>query len=149
MIVKKIINWLVFGGAIQMAIINQVNAKSISVTVNNIDIGRPGVVLVMLFGREGFPKDHGQALVIKSQTAEKNELVFNFDVALSEFAIKVLHDENEDGKTTKDWTGIIPAEGLGFSNGAKLGIFGPPSFKRSALQIEEVNSDLSISVIYP
>ena len=73
---------------------------------------------------------------------------FRFTVEKDNFAIKILHDENMDGEVSKNWTGIIPSEGLGFSNGAKL-VFGPPSYRDVVLNTDEVGKEIAIPIIYP
>jgi len=47
------------------------------------------------------------------------------------------HDEDDNGKVTKNWTSIFPAEGSGVSAEAKMD-FGLPSFATT-----------SISMLYP
>jgi len=115
--------------------------------ISNIDDSRPGDIVVFLFSQEGFPKDHAKAITLQRQPANKKTLQFHFGVSLEIFAIKVLHDENGDGNVTKNWTGIFPREGLGFSNGATLGL-GPPSFKRSMLRRSELTNIIDIPLRY-
>lgn len=123
-------------------------AKDVVVSVSGIDTGRTGKVLVMLFGEEGYPVKHDRALSIQSIEPEQETMDVRFDVKLEAFAIKVLHDEDEDGKTTKNWTGFIPAEGMGFSNGARIGL-GPPSFNDARLMLNEVAGSVSVPIVYP
>ncbi|TQV89857.1 DUF2141 domain-containing protein [Aliikangiella coralliicola] len=123
-------------------------AKDLTIRVSDIDVTRPGNIMVMLYSKDGYPKNHAKAVSTQNKPAENKTLEFIFNVDISEFAIKVLHDENMDGKVSKNWTGFIPAEGLGFSNGAKLN-FGPPSFKKSKLELSEAEDVINISVIYP
>ena len=124
------------------------NAKEILVQVENVDTKKAGNILVMLFGKEGFPKNHSKAIATKVIPATKQSMQVKFDSVPEEFAIKVLHDEDESGTVTKNWTGIIPSEGLGFSNGAKLN-FGPPGFKKAKLNLSTINLPLKLKVIYP
>lgn len=75
---------------------------------------------------------------------------FKFSIEEDEnIAIKIHHDENRDGKVTKNWTRIWPKEGLGFSNGQKLTLTGPPNFKKSKLSKEQLKAELIIAVRYP
>ena len=124
-------------------------AKEITVTVEEIDTERPGHIMVMLYSEDGFPKDHAKALSTQTQsvTTGSNTMRFRFTVEKDNFAIKILHDENMDGEVSKNWTGIIPSEGLGFSNGAKLG-FGPPSYRDAVLNTDEVGKEIAIPIIY-
>ncbi len=123
-------------------------AKDIVIHVENIDTRLPGNIMVMLFDKEGFPKNHAKAIAINVIPVTYEKAITHFASVPSEFAIKILHDEDESGEVSKNWTGIIPAEGLGFSNGAKLS-FGPPSYKRAKLKLEDINNPIKISIIYP
>ncbi|WP_057833069.1 DUF2141 domain-containing protein [Colwellia sp. TT2012] len=126
----------------------QVNAKDIVVYIDNIATEKPGNIMVMLYGYDGFPKDHAKAISVEVRLAVIDKMTITFSSVPAEFAIKVLHDEDETGQVTKNWTGIIPAEGLGFSNGAKLS-FGPPNFDRAKVKLADINSPISIKIIYP
>lgn len=120
----------------------------IIVTVSKIDQSKPGNILIMLYGQDGFPKDHAKATQIKVMKAVTESVTVGFSSVPAEFAIKILHDEDLSGQVSKNWTGIIPAEGLGFSNGAKLS-FGPPSFEVAKLTLKNTIKPLNIDVIYP
>ncbi len=59
-------------------------------------------------------------------SAPANQPLIRFaDLPSGEYAIALIHDENDDGKLDTRWG--IPREGLGFSRNPRL-IFGPPSF---------------------
>ena len=128
--------------------VQQVNAREILVQIENINTAKPGNILVMLFAREGFPKDHAKALAIQTLPAVVDNMRVEFSAVPAEFAIKVLHDEDETGKVTKNWTRIIPAEGLGFSQGARLR-FRPPSFASAKVKLSDTDSPITIRIIYP
>lgn len=123
-------------------------AQDMKIRITNIDSNRGGMLVVMLFSHNGFPKDHSKAIAVQSRAADSHTLEFDFPVTLNEFAIKVHHDEDSNGKVNKNWTGLLPAEGLGFSNGATV-TFGPPSFKKAKLRLSDVTSPLIIPVSYP
>ena len=126
----------------------QVYAVDVVIHVENIDISRPGNIMVMLYGKEGFPKDHAKAINVSVLPAIREKIMVKFSSVPTEFAIKVLHDEDETGEVTKNWTGFIPAEGLGFSNEAKMS-FGPPNFSQAKITLEETNGPMTINMIYP
>ncbi|KZN30987.1 hypothetical protein N480_03245 [Pseudoalteromonas luteoviolacea S2607] len=124
-------------------------AKTIEVNINDVDVSRPGQIMVMLFEQEGFPIHHEKAIqtlyLAPNSTTHKVRLsVPNYD-----FAIKVLHDEDNSGKTSKNWTGIIPSEGLGFSNGVTISWRGAPKFKDAKLNLATLESSIDISIRYP
>jgi uncharacterized protein (DUF2141 family) len=123
-------------------------AKDIQVQIHNVDTTKRGEILVMLFEKNGFPKNHLAALRINTLSPDSSILSTTFTLVPEEYAIKVLHDEDKSGTVTKNWTGIFPAEGLGFSNGAKLR-FGPPSFDDAKLTLTGETQPLVIELIYP
>lgn len=128
---------------------NKVIADELKVTVTNIDVSRGGNIMVMIFAEEGFPKVHEKAVLMQSLEAQQETMDFVFNTNLEELAVKVLHDENRDGKVTKNWTGIFPKEGLGFSNDQKIGLTGPPKYRYSKLSKQQFINGLTIPVIYP
>lgn len=124
-------------------------ASEIEVHVKNIEIERGGNLVIMLFGEEGFPKKHAHALYSQKAVHLNNEMKFRFTVTEPEIAVKVHHDEDDNGKVTKNWTGIYPREGLGFSNGQKVSLTGAPKYKYSKLTVEPSGLSIEISMIYP
>lgn len=140
-----------FIGCILMTINTMAQAIEINIEVTGINVNRGGNVIVMIFGKNGFPKVHKQALAAQTKRANTDRLEFTltFNTLESEFAVKVLHDENGDKKVTKNWTRIFPKEGLGFSNGQRISLTGPPTFNRSKLSRGQFNAVLEIPVRYP
>ena len=77
-------------------------------------------------------------------------MTFTFSDSLnSELAFKVLHDEDSNNKVTKNWMGIWPREGLGFSNDTVMGVAGPPGFDAAKVSKEEIRKGIKMRVIYP
>ena len=118
-----------------------------TVNVNGIDPDRGGVITMFVFGKEGFPKDHSKAIYVESVIPLSEQVSFQVNIDLDEYAIKILHDEDESGEVTKNWTGVIPSEGLGFSNDARRRVTGPPTFKRAKMSGNV--ADHRISIKYP
>lgn len=111
--------------------------KTISVKIENIKTERGGQLIVFVFTSLGFPKQHDHALMKFIELVEHSKVQMEIQVPANQnFSLKVLHDENMDGKVTKNWTGIIPKDGLGFSNGARIR-FGPPSFDDAKIRYAE------------
>ena len=94
----------IIGVMLMSANLNATETKRIKLAVLNIDTNRTGVITVMLFGEQGFPKDHNQAVITQSIQASQSKIDFELPIDLPVFAMKVHHDENEDGLVTKDWT---------------------------------------------
>lgn len=123
------------------------NWNALTLNITGIDLKRPGELVVMVFQEEGFPKDHQKAIKKYHITPEEFQHQINIQVPEGKFALKIHHDEDKSGTMTKNWTGIIPAEGVGFSSGAKVR-FGPPSFKAAQMELPE-SGEVSVSIIYP
>jgi len=125
-------------------------AETIDVEVQNIMVSRGGNVMVLLFTETGFPIEHHQAVAVQDKSAETERMKFSFTIPSFEYiAFKVLHDEDTNNKVTKNWTGIWPKEGLGFSNNQKMGLLGPPDFDKAKLAVANLSGSISLIVTYP
>ena len=125
------------------------NSEALAVTITGIEPQRGGYIEVYIFGKVGFPKQVEQAVQGKRASAATESLVFHFDIEMQEFAVKVLHDADSNEKVTKNWTGIIPSEGLGFSNGKTLGLTGPPSYRQCKVKLNKQTKNMNITLRYP
>jgi len=126
-----------------------VMATEIEVRVKNIEVVRGGNLVVMLFREQGFPKCHESAVQSRKAGKLNTEMTFRFVVEERDLAIKIHHDEDSNGRVTKNWTGIYPKEGLGFSNRQKVTLTGPPKYKRSKLNVSSAETPIEISMTYP
>lgn len=143
---KIIILW-----SIVMLSASNVMATELHLSINDIDIKKGGNIAVYIFvGEKGYPKIHKEARFKKVRGASNNKLEFRFKIPnyIDNLAIKVHHDINADGKVTKNWTGIIPKDGLGFSNKQKLSFSGVPKYKNSKLTKEQLSKKQAISLVY-
>ena len=117
--------------------------------ITNIDHARGGNIIVYIFEKDGFPKKHDKAILTQTKSADASSLTFTFAIKPEVIAVKVLHDEDMDGKVTKNWSGIYPKEGLGFTNKQKVSFTGPPKYRKSKVTKESYKNGLTISIIYP
>lgn len=109
---------------------------------------RPGQILILVFLESGFPKDHSKAIYSSKVVPEKSEMIIPVKVPSNMgFSIKVLHDEDMNGMVTKNWTGYLPKEGLGFSAGITI-LGGVPTFQKAKIEFVE-NEMIEISMRYP
>lgn len=126
------------------------SAGKLIVDVSNIDVSKGGDLIVLVFGDDGFPKKHEKALMSKTRKVTEAVMTFEFEMPdIPELAVKVLHDDDKNGRVTKNWTGIWPREGLGFSNDTKMGSFGPPGFSSAKLAAKEAREGVFVMVFYP
>lgn len=105
----------------------------VKVTVTDLRSAEGKVLACITAKRKAFPncdKDPDAKSVTVQAAAT---VTFTFKgIAPGEYAISLLHDENDNGKA--DRTLMIPKEGFGFSRDAKLRM-GPPSFKAAAFTV--------------
>ena len=74
--------------------------------------------------------------------AEKRASCTFDNLAPGAYALKVYHDENEDGELDKNFLGI-PSENYGFSNNAR-GTFGPASWEDAKFILQTTVDTLNI-----
>ena len=105
-----------------------------------------GHVLVSLFDREeGFPEKQELALRKQQLEIKNRKAIAQFDsLPAGDYAIAILHDENNDAKMNSNWLGL-PKEGYGFSNNV-MSTFGPPSFNKAAFH-HTAGSTTTITII--
>lgn len=76
-----------------------------------------GIARIVLFDqKKGFPSEHIYGLVSKSVFIDSSFITVALDsLFYGEYALSVLHDENNNGKMDTNFLGI-PKEGYGVSN---------------------------------
>ncbi len=107
--------------------------NTIQVTITGVP-NQKGKVAIGLYNREGsFPADEN---MLQGHTirADAKEMVVMFTgLPDGEYAVAVIHDENNNEMLDKNMLGI-PKEAYGFSNSAH-GIIGPPSFQDAKITL--------------
>lgn len=116
-------------------------AAVVEIEVNGISVMEGHLLVVLCQGKEAY--DDGESRYFRKQrvTSASHNIVFE-QVDPGEYAVKLYHDENDNGKLDKNFIGI-PKEGYGFSNNG--GRFGSPSFEKASFVVEE-NTMLSIKL---
>jgi uncharacterized protein (DUF2141 family) len=95
-----------------------------------------GHILYILFdAEEGFPDDPSKSLRRGKILASEAKAGFDLkDLEDGEYAVSIIHDENDNDKLDTNFLGI-PQEGVGFSNNPRL-YFGAPSFKKCKFSLK-------------
>lgn len=104
-----------------------------------------GTILAGVFDRdEGFPDEAfmGKTTQISGNSAR---VIFE-DLKPGRYALAIIHDENGNGKLDTNGFGI-PSEGFCFGNNA-MGLFGPPSFRKASVSIEEGSTTHPLKMKY-
>ncbi|MDH3913676.1 MAG: DUF2141 domain-containing protein [Rhodospirillales bacterium] len=119
----------------------------LTVVVENLRSDR-GLVWVALWkDAKGFTKSKA-ALARLQAPAGNGAVSFTFaELAAGRYALATYHDENANGEMDLTWIGW-PKEGLGFSNGAWIGLLGAPSFKAAAVEVEAGAKSIVIPLRY-
>jgi uncharacterized protein (DUF2141 family) len=96
---------------------------------------------------EGFPASDAHVVAKQKHPIRGDlvRLVFG-DLPYGAYALVVLHDEDDDGALARGWLGL-PAEGLAFSNGARVRL-GPPSFQEARFALDRPHVALELDVQY-
>lgn len=107
-----------------------------------------GIARITLFrDSKGFPDNAALAFQTHSAVITNGHSVVVFDdTPVGDYAIGVLHDENDNGRMDTNWLGI-PIEGYGASNNPR-GRTSAPSFKSALFKLAHGGLTLSITINY-
>ena len=127
-----------------------INSK-IVVSISNIDVSRGGNLIILMFKDDSFPSDQENAIAKRTFKVHQVDqvVIISANDLPHELAFKVLHDEDVNDRTTQNWTGIWPGEGLAFSNGQEMGFLGAPNFEDSKLTREQYLESVKMVLDYP
>lgn len=133
------------GGALVTA--NPAIAGDVVITVTDLRSAKGVVRACMTTRADIFPR------CIKDPTAHRTVVPAGESIEIrfkgvepGEYAIALLHDENDNGKADRA-LGMMPKEGYGFSRDAPVRM-APPKFKDAVFKIEEGLSRVSIRMRY-
>ncbi|HTV20569.1 MAG TPA: DUF2141 domain-containing protein [Polyangiaceae bacterium] len=119
---------------------------ALTVRVNGLNNDRGKVAVALFASAEAFP-DQKRALAGQLARIEKGRAAVRFTgLRPGQYAVAVLHDENENAKMDFNFLGM-PLEGYGFSNDASAP-FGPPSFEAAAFQLKPRDSFVPVRMRY-
>ena len=106
---------------------------SIEINVNNIKSGKGSIRLGLFTTKEDFLKNAVARKVLKPEGKEITVIFENLPPG--DYALSVIHDENDNGELDSNKLGI-PKEGFAFGNNA-FGSFGPPSFEKAKIMVTD------------
>lgn len=126
----------VYFGVFFLSLINyagstRAQTATLEVNVNNIK-SQKGSIRVGLFTTEkDFLKNAVKGKVVKISGTDVTVIFENLEPG--DYALSVIHDENENGELDTNSFGI-PKEGFAFGNNA-MGLFGPPTFEKAKVAL--------------
>lgn len=124
--------------------VDAVAQSSLEIHVDNIK-SKKGSIQFGLFTTEAdYLKKPVEKKIIKS-TGKDVTVIFE-NLQPGDYALSVIHDENENGELDSNAFGI-PKEGFAFGNNA-LGSFGPPPFDKAKITIADQNVKQEIKLKY-
>lgn len=116
---------------------------TIEVSITNVENSEGKIRAVLFKGEEGFPQNSKKAFRSISVPARemKTTLIFE-NVPYGDYAISLLHDENENGKMDSNIFGY-PQEGYGISNNKTSGL-SMPSYEKAHFELAQGHKKLLI-----
>lgn len=126
---------------------NTIANGCLTVEINGLRNQKGMVCLSLFSGEQGFPNESDRAIASRFVEAKEDSVLAIFDqLSPGEYAVAVIHDDNEDGKLN---TGIfgIPKEGFGFSRNPKIGMRAP-KFEETAVQVSGDDTKIQIDMKY-
>lgn len=142
------ISFILFAAGLQVNLYSQAEkAGTIYVEITNIR-NEAGNVKVSIYNiPDAFPNDHEQAVARIITTISGSSAFAVFDsISFGEYAIGILHDENNNFIMDANWIGI-PKEGFGASSDAPAKM-GPPKYKNAKFNLNKAELRLKIKMVY-
>ena len=122
-------------------------AGEVVITVTELRSNKGVVRACMTTKEKIFPKCRKDPASYRAVVPAGKKITIRFaGVEPGDYAIALLHDENNDGKANRA-LGMMPKEGYGFSRDAKVRM-GPPKFEDAVFTHEDNDQDLSITMRY-
>ena len=112
------------------------------VVVSDLEGDKGAVMLALLDSLEMFDAGDVAFRQASVPVQDGKATVVIGDLPFGTYAIKVYHDENENGELETNFVGF-PTESFGFSNDA-MGRFGPPSFDEAKFEFSERRKEIEI-----
>ncbi|MDJ1480900.1 DUF2141 domain-containing protein [Cytophagaceae bacterium YF14B1] len=120
---------------------------NLTVSVTGIRNSKGEIDCNLYSSADGFPKDVSKACKhLRGKINDGTCTVIFENVPGGKYAVSIYHDENNDHTFNTTWYGK-PAEGVGISNGAKGGIFGPPPFEDALFNLDR-EKRIEINMVY-
>ena len=122
-------------------------AESVTITVTDLRNTNGVVMACMTTKQSVFPKCRRDPKSHRTVVKAANTITIRFDnVAPGDYAIALLHDENEDGKANRV-LGMAPKEGYGFSRDAPVRM-APPEWDDAVFTMGNAPKKLTIKMRY-
>ena len=144
-------NILIFS-VLFLGVCTLVKSQNSNVSIVRVEIiglkSSNGKILINLFDKEkGFPESPETALKFASLDIKDKQSFVEFSCTKdTDYAIALVHDENNNGNMDKNFLGI-PKEGYAFSNNYRPTIKSP-NFKQASFKASGEKMTLKLNIIY-
>ncbi|MEL6487343.1 MAG: DUF2141 domain-containing protein [Pseudomonadota bacterium] len=130
-----------------MAMAAPAAAGEVVITITDLRSDKGVVRACMTTQEKVFPKCRKDPASHRTVVPAGESVTIRFtDVEPGDYAIALLHDENNDGKANRA-LGMMPKEGYGFSRDAKVRM-GPPKFDDAVFKHLGEDQELTITMRY-
>ena len=126
-------------------LVGQTAKESFSLKVTNIKNNIGHVIISIYDHEDSFPNDGLEIKKLIIPVKQESYVITEIDLPKGEYAIALLHDENNDGECNFNMLGI-PTEGYGFSQNIRP-LFSIPEFEETKFEVTEETS-LEIELIH-
>jgi len=109
-------------------------AAQLTITIDNIQTPKGKLHISIYSDAESYKNERGAIRELEVAVDSSVHTIVVEDLAEGEYAVQLVHDENNNGKFDTNFVGI-PKEGYGFSNNG--GRFGPPRFEKALFRLSE------------
>ena len=122
-------------------------ASEVEINITNLRNSEGVIRACMTTNPDIFPRCREDPESHRTVIPAAEDAIIRFtDVEPGDYAIALLHDENDNGKADRV-LGMMPKEGFGFSRDAKVRM-GPPKFKDAVFEQGEEPQQLTIKMRY-
>lgn len=115
-----------------LAIAEMVRADTLSITIENVHKAE-GTLMLQILTEEEF-SGNATPTAAFMQRATAGEMLYTATLPKGVYALRVMHDLNDNGELDANFVGI-PSEPWAFSNNA-TGNFGPPSWEDVRFEVD-------------
>lgn len=118
----------------------------LTISISNIRNAKGSVLVAVFKDGVGFPSDNDKAVDnLKLTPGQAAKFVLE-DLEPGDYAIALLHDENNNGRMDKKAI-FLPKEGFGFSNDA-MGTMGPPGYQKAKFKVTSPKTSIRMKMKY-
>jgi uncharacterized protein (DUF2141 family) len=124
------------------SVVHADSSGNLTVLVTGLESSEGQVIIAVIDSAEAYDAEDRAVRDARPAPAGGTASATFEDLPLGDYAVKVFHDENGNGKLDTNFVGI-PKERFGFSNNA-MGRFGPPDFEQSRFSLDQPAQQIEI-----